>query len=70
MKPAPFKYIAAATLEQALTSGEEAELLCAGPAELVERAGLASIGVLAPGGISWTDRSGVLTDGAALNWPP
>jgi thiamine-monophosphate kinase len=47
-----------ATLEQALTSGEEAELVCAGPAELVERAGLVAIGVLNSGGVTWRDASG------------
>jgi len=47
-----------ATLEQALTSGEEAELVCAGPAELLERAGLVAIGVLNSGGVSWRDASG------------
>ena len=35
-----------ATLEDALTSGEEAELVCVGPEELIQRAGLYSIGVL------------------------
>ncbi len=35
-----------ATLEDALTGGEEAELVCAGPKELIQRAGLHSIGVL------------------------
>ncbi|HSP08869.1 MAG TPA: AIR synthase related protein, partial [Candidatus Dormibacteraeota bacterium] len=35
-----------ATLEDALTGGEEAELVCAGPAELIERAGLHPFGVL------------------------
>lgn len=35
-----------ATLEDALTGGEEAELVCAGPEELIQRAGLRSIGVL------------------------
>ncbi len=47
-----------ASLEQALTSGEEAELVCAGPAELVEQAGLAAVGVLTSGGVSWQDESG------------
>jgi thiamine-monophosphate kinase len=47
-----------ASLIQALTSGEEAELVCAGPAELVERAGLEPIGVLNAGGVSWRDSSG------------
>jgi thiamine-monophosphate kinase len=44
-----------ATLEQALSSGEEAELVCAGPAELIERAGLVAIGMLNSGGVSWRD---------------
>jgi thiamine-monophosphate kinase len=35
-----------ATLEEALTSGEEAELVCAGPEELIRGAGLQPIGVL------------------------
>jgi thiamine-monophosphate kinase len=35
-----------ATLEDALTGGEEAELVCVGPEELILRAGLRSIGVL------------------------
>lgn len=35
-----------ATREDALTSGEEAELVCVGPANLVEAAGLTPIGVL------------------------
>ena len=35
-----------ATLEDALTSGEEAELVCAGPEELIRGAGLRPIGVL------------------------
>jgi thiamine-monophosphate kinase len=35
-----------ATLEDALTGGEEAELVCTGPEELIQRAGLHSIGVL------------------------
>jgi thiamine-monophosphate kinase len=38
-----------ATLEDALTGGEEAELVCAGPEELIQRAGLRSIGVLTAG---------------------
>jgi len=37
---------AGATLDDALTGGEEAELVCAGPEELIQRAGLRSIGVL------------------------
>jgi thiamine-monophosphate kinase len=47
-----------ASLEQALVSGEEAELVCAGPGDLIERAGLAQIGVLNSGGVSWRDASG------------
>jgi thiamine-monophosphate kinase len=39
-----------ADLGQALTSGEEAELLCAGPAAIVKAAGLAVIGSLQAGG--------------------
>jgi thiamine-monophosphate kinase len=35
-----------ATLEDALTSGEEAELVCTGPEELIRGAGLRPIGVL------------------------
>jgi thiamine-monophosphate kinase len=35
-----------ATLEEALTSGEEAELVCAGPEDLVRHAGLTPVGVL------------------------
>jgi thiamine monophosphate kinase len=35
-----------ATLEDALTSGEEAELVCTGPEELIRNAGLKPIGVL------------------------
>ncbi|HUZ87834.1 MAG TPA: thiamine-phosphate kinase [Candidatus Baltobacterales bacterium] len=35
-----------ATLEEALTGGEEAELVCAGPEELIQGAGLHPIGVL------------------------
>jgi thiamine-monophosphate kinase len=35
-----------ATLEDALTSGEEVELVCVGPEELVRRAGLHPLGVL------------------------
>jgi len=54
-----------AALEQALTSGEEAELVCAGPAELVERAGLVPIGVLNSGGVSWTDAAGARHTSAA-----
>jgi thiamine-monophosphate kinase len=49
---------AGSSLEQALTSGEEAELVCIGPPELVKRAGLAPIGVLNSGGISWRDPAG------------
>jgi thiamine monophosphate kinase len=37
---------AGATLEEALTSGEEAALVCVGPEALVERAGLQPFGVL------------------------
>jgi hypothetical protein len=54
-----------ATLEQALTSGEEAELVCAGPAELLERAGLGAVGVLNAGGVGWRDASGQLHTDAA-----
>jgi thiamine-monophosphate kinase len=54
-----------AELEQALTSGEEVELVCAGPAELLERAGLAPIGVFNSGGLSWTDASGARHSSAA-----
>jgi thiamine-monophosphate kinase len=54
-----------AELEQALTSGEEAELVCAGPAELVEQAGLAPIGILNSGGLGWTDASGARHTSAA-----
>jgi thiamine-monophosphate kinase len=35
-----------ASMEDALTSGEEAELVCAGPAELVKKAGLQTVGEL------------------------
>ena len=35
-----------ATLEEALTSGEEAELVCVGPEELIRRAGLRPFGFL------------------------
>jgi len=35
-----------ATLEDALTSGEEAELVCVGPEDLIRKAGLLPIGVL------------------------
>lgn len=35
-----------ATLEEALTSGEEAELVCAGPEDLVRHAGLTPVGML------------------------
>ncbi|HYL07757.1 MAG TPA: AIR synthase related protein, partial [Candidatus Udaeobacter sp.] len=35
-----------ATVEEALTGGEEAELVCVGPAELVEKAGLHVVGEL------------------------
>jgi thiamine-monophosphate kinase len=35
-----------ATWEDALTSGEEAELVCVGPAELIQDAGLRALGVL------------------------
>ena len=35
-----------ATWEEALTSGEEPELVCAGPEEMIRRAGLQPIGVL------------------------
>ncbi|TAN32199.1 thiamine-monophosphate kinase [bacterium] len=38
-----------ATLEEALTSGEEAELVCAGPEELIRAAGLRPLGVLTAG---------------------
>jgi len=37
---------AGATIEDALTSGEEAELVCTGPAELLKRAGLQPVGTL------------------------
>jgi thiamine monophosphate kinase len=37
---------AGATLEEALTSGEEAELVCVGPEELVRKAGLQPFGYL------------------------
>jgi thiamine monophosphate kinase len=39
-----------APIIQALTSGEEAELLCAGPPDIVRDAGLAVIGALREGG--------------------
>jgi thiamine-monophosphate kinase len=35
-----------ATLEDALTSGEEAELVCVGPEDLIRKAGLLPIGIL------------------------
>jgi thiamine monophosphate kinase len=35
-----------ATLEEALTSGEEAELVCTGPEEVIRSAGLQPIGTL------------------------
>jgi thiamine monophosphate kinase len=35
-----------ASLEDALTSGEEAELVCVGPEELIRRAGLSLVGKL------------------------
>jgi thiamine-monophosphate kinase len=54
-----------ATLEQALTSGEEAELVCAGPAELLERAGLGRVGILNAGGVGWRDAAGQMHAGAA-----
>src|SRR5260370_36928088 len=38
-----------ATLEEALTSGEEAALVCAGPEALVLQAGLRPVGLLTPG---------------------
>lgn len=37
---------AGASIEDALTSGEEAELVCTGPAELLKKAGLQPIGTL------------------------
>ena len=46
-----------ATLEEALTSGEEAELVCAGPEELIKAAGLTAFGFL-------TDDSSVQVLGA------
>lgn len=46
-----------ATLEEALTSGEEAELVCVGPEELIEGAGLHAFGFL-------TDDSSVQVLGA------
>jgi hypothetical protein len=39
---------AGATLEDGLTSGEEAVLVCAGPEERVRAAGLKPIGTLTP----------------------
>ena len=54
-----------ATLQQALTSGEEAELVCVGPAELVGRSGLVTIGVLNSGGVSWRDAGGQVHTTAA-----
>ena len=41
---------AAASIEDALTSGEEAELVCVGPEDLLRKAGLRSIGKLTAGG--------------------
>ena len=41
---------AGATIEDALTSGEEAELVCTGPAELLKRAGLQPVGTLTDDG--------------------
>jgi thiamine-monophosphate kinase len=35
-----------ATVEEALTSGEEAQLVCAGPEELIRKAGLTTVGFL------------------------
>jgi thiamine monophosphate kinase len=37
-----------ATWEDALTSGEEAELVCVGPEELIQDAGLRALGFLTP----------------------
>jgi len=41
---------AGATIEDALTSGEEAELVCTGPTELLKRAGLQPVGTLTADG--------------------
>jgi thiamine-monophosphate kinase len=49
-----------ATLEDALTSGEEVELVCVGPRELITKAGLVPVGVL-------TVESRVNVIGATLN---
>jgi thiamine monophosphate kinase len=35
-----------ATVEEALTSGEEAQLVCVGPEELIRKAGLPTVGFL------------------------
>jgi thiamine-monophosphate kinase len=37
---------AGASIEDALTSGEEAELVCVGPADMLEKAGLQAVGTL------------------------
>ena len=50
-----------ADLEQALGSGEEAELVCAGPGELIAAAGLSAIGSFREGGgVSFRDAAGNL----------
>jgi thiamine-monophosphate kinase len=52
-----------ATWQDALTSGEEAELVCTAPERLIRRAGLTPLGVLtAERGVIVTDRSGLPLD--------
>jgi thiamine-monophosphate kinase len=46
LKSAEVPVAEGATWEDALTSGEEAELVCVGPEELIHRAGLRTLGVL------------------------
>jgi thiamine-monophosphate kinase len=57
---------AGAALEQALGSGEEAELVCAGPGELIAAAGLSVIGTFREGGgVSFRDAAGELRNALA-----
>ncbi|HUY74544.1 MAG TPA: thiamine-phosphate kinase [Candidatus Dormibacteraeota bacterium] len=46
LRAADVPVVEGATLEDALMGGEEAELVCAGPQELIQRAGLNPIGAL------------------------
>src|SRR5207244_4054933 len=62
---------AGASIEDALTSGEEAELVCTGPAELLRKAGLQPVGMLTEDpAIKGSDARGAAVTHASTGYDP